>query len=137
MSASADVIALVRQWIAKAEEDLRTAEHTLTLKRRCPFATVCFHAQQCIEKYLKALLASLSIDFPRIDDLAELVALLPAGYTIPLLPAQMERLTDYATVTRYPGEREPLTRADAKEAIASARAARRAVRGYLPKDALT
>jgi hypothetical protein len=49
----------------------------------------------------------------------------------------MERLTDYATVTRYPGEREPLTRAGAKEAIALARAARRAVRGYLPKDALT
>jgi HEPN domain-containing protein len=113
MSASADVIALVRQWVAKAEEDLRTAEHTLTLKRRCPFATVCFHAQQCIEKYLKALLASLSIDFPKIHDLAELVALLPAGYTI------------------------PLTRADAKEAIALARAARRAVRGYLAKDAVT
>jgi HEPN domain-containing protein len=48
----------------------------------------------------------------------------------------MERLTDYATVSRYPGEREPLTRADAKEAVALARTARRAVRGYLPKAAL-
>lgn len=45
-----------RAWIKKAEGDLKTAEHTLTLKERCPFDTVCFHAQQCAEKYLKALL---------------------------------------------------------------------------------
>lgn len=45
-----------RAWIKKAEGDLKTAEHALTLKERCPFDTVCFHAQQCAEKYLKALL---------------------------------------------------------------------------------
>ena len=45
-----------RAWIKKAESDLKTAEHTLTLKENCPFDTVCFHAQQCAEKYLKALL---------------------------------------------------------------------------------
>ena len=43
----------VRQWVAKAENDLRNAEHTLTLQEECPFDTVCFHAQQCAEKYLK------------------------------------------------------------------------------------
>ena len=45
-----------RAWVKKAESDLKTAEHTLTLKERCPFDTVCFHAQQCAEKYFKALL---------------------------------------------------------------------------------
>ena len=45
----------VRQWIEKAEGDLRNAEHTLTLEQDCPLDTVCFHAQQCAEKYLKAL----------------------------------------------------------------------------------
>ncbi|MGA2770210.1 MAG: HEPN domain-containing protein [Bryobacteraceae bacterium] len=28
----------------------------MTLQEDCPFDTVCFHAQQCVEKYLKALL---------------------------------------------------------------------------------
>jgi HEPN domain-containing protein len=49
----------VRQWIEKAEHDLRNAEHTLTLRDEdCPFDTVCFHAQQCVEKYLKGWLSS-------------------------------------------------------------------------------
>lgn len=42
------------EWVAKAEEDLKTAAHTLKLGRSCPTATVCFHAQQSVEKYLKA-----------------------------------------------------------------------------------
>jgi predicted nucleotidyltransferase len=48
--------ALVRGWVVKAEHDLRNAEHTLTLEEDCPLDTVAFHAQQCVEKYLKALL---------------------------------------------------------------------------------
>jgi len=30
-------------WIKKAENDLKTAEHILTLKENCPFDIVCFH----------------------------------------------------------------------------------------------
>ncbi len=45
MSAPPEVIRVVRQWVEKAAEDLITAEHTLTLRERCPFSTVCFHAQ--------------------------------------------------------------------------------------------
>ena len=56
MSASPEVAQVVRQWVERAEEDLVNAEHTLTLEENCPVGTVCFHAQQCAEKYLKALL---------------------------------------------------------------------------------
>ena len=47
---------VIKQWIEKAEEDYKNAEYTLTLEEDCPVSTVCFHSQQCIEKYLKALL---------------------------------------------------------------------------------
>jgi HEPN domain-containing protein len=67
----------VRQWNEKAEHDIRNAEHTLTLKKNCPFDTVCFHAQQCAEKYLKALLVSRSIPFPKTHDLRILMQLVP------------------------------------------------------------
>jgi HEPN domain-containing protein len=44
------------EWVKKAEDDLKTAAHTLKLGKTCPTNTVCFHAQQCVEKYLKAYL---------------------------------------------------------------------------------
>ena len=50
---------VVAQWVSRAEEDLTAAEYLLTMGEQCPFATVCFHAQQVVEKYLKALLASV------------------------------------------------------------------------------
>jgi hypothetical protein len=48
--------AIAREWIIKAENDLKTAAHTLKMVRGCPTDIVCFHAQQCVEKYLKAFL---------------------------------------------------------------------------------
>lgn len=58
----------VRQWVEKADHDLRNADHTLTLHdEECPFDTVCFHAQQCAEKYLKGWLVYSNVDFPRIS----------------------------------------------------------------------
>ncbi len=50
-------VAVVRGWVAKAENDLRNAAHALKLGKMCPTDTVGFHARQCVEKYLKALLA--------------------------------------------------------------------------------
>jgi HEPN domain-containing protein len=75
---------LVRAWIDKAEEDYRCFQHTLKMADDCPFDTVCFHSQQCVEKYLKARLVSLGIDFPKIHDIAAIIKLLPAGTQIPL-----------------------------------------------------
>jgi hypothetical protein len=46
MRAPDPVLALVREWLAKADNDLTTAAHTLTLGASSPTDTVCFHAQQ-------------------------------------------------------------------------------------------
>jgi len=48
---------LVRAWVLKAEHDLLNIENNLAAQE-IPWDTVCFHAQQCGEKYLKALLVS-------------------------------------------------------------------------------
>ena len=127
-----DVLPLVKQWIAMAEEDFRNADYTLTMPRDCPCSTVCFHAQQAVEKYLKALLLLRSIPFPRSHDIGELVGPLPASVPFPLTPEEQQRLTDYAVVTRYPGEWEPIDRAEAMEAVHLARQARAALQSALP-----
>ncbi len=46
---------LVRAWVLKAEHDLLNIKNNLAAPE-VPWDTVCFHAQQCSEKYLKALL---------------------------------------------------------------------------------
>jgi HEPN domain-containing protein len=48
----------------------------------CPFDTVCFHAQQCAEKYLKALLLQAGSEPPKTHDLRLLLQRLPADLAI-------------------------------------------------------
>ena len=97
-------IAIAREWTIKAENDFKAASHTLKISRGCPTDIVCFHAQQCVEKYLKAFLVIKNIDFPRTHDIEYLVSLLPENIWLRLSIEEQRRLTAYATVTRYPGD---------------------------------
>jgi HEPN domain-containing protein len=65
MNAAPEVIHVVRQWLNKAEEDFTTAQYLLTLKEKCPFGIVTFHAQQCAEKYLKSAFDAACCAFPQ------------------------------------------------------------------------
>ena len=44
MSVDDRVVDVARGWVDKAENDLKTAVHTLTITDDCPTDTVCFHA---------------------------------------------------------------------------------------------
>lgn len=135
MAASEHLLAVVRGWIDKAENDLKNAAITLRAGEECPTDTVAFHAQQCAEKYLKAYLAYKGTEFPRIHDIGELIAL-ATGLRVPLPVEEQRRLTAYGTVTRYPGDYETVSLAEAKRAVAMARRVRRAVRQDLPPEVL-
>lgn len=95
MTEPLDVLEIVRQWVRKADADLLNASTMLRLDDQCPTDTVCFHAQQCVEKCLKACLVRAGIRFPRHHDIGELIALLPPGCSLGLAPEEQERLTDY------------------------------------------
>lgn len=136
MNETPENIRAVRQWVEKAEHDLRNAEHTLTLKEDCPFDTVCFHAQQCVEKYLKGLLLVHSVDFPKTHDLRVLMQLAASHCQLGLQIIEIVALNRYTVEARYPGDWEPITRREAEEAVAMARKAREAVRARLPKEAV-
>lgn len=58
------IITVVSEWVNKAENDLKNAVYTLEMGEECPTDRVCFHAQQVVEKYLKALLVLNGIPFP-------------------------------------------------------------------------
>jgi len=50
-----------RQWISKAEGDFHVAERELSVTDQPSYDAICFHAQQCSEKYLKAFLSEQGV----------------------------------------------------------------------------
>ena len=44
------------EWVAKAEGDFATAGREMRARKNPNYDAVCFHTQQCAEKYLKAVL---------------------------------------------------------------------------------
>jgi HEPN domain-containing protein len=130
------LITVLREWLAKADNDLLNATHTLTLGAACPTDTACFHAQQCVEKYLKALLVFRAIPFPMTHNIHLLRALLPPKLRPKLDRKVQDKLTTYATVRRYPGSGPDITLTEARRSVAVARRVRREVRRHLPRAAL-
>ena len=69
------------------------------------FDGICFHAQQCAEKYLKARLCEADISFPRIHDLTALLeAVLPVEPDWELQRENLAYLSEFAVAYRYPGD---------------------------------
>ncbi len=130
------VITVIREWLVKAENDLKTAVHTLTLGQDCPTDTVCFHVQQCVEKHIKALLVLRATPFSKTHNIRVLRALLPPKLRPKLDRKVQDRLTRYATVLRYPGAGPDVPLTEARKAVAIARRVRKEVRKHLPRAAL-
>jgi HEPN domain-containing protein len=130
-----DVLLVVQQWVQKAENDLQTAGFLLQLEEEGPTDSICFHAQQCVEKHLKALLVFHGVEFPRTHNLGVLIARLPQQTRPRLTIEEQELLTEYATTTRYPGDYEPIAFDEARSAVRLARRARKEVRRQLPRQA--
>ena len=137
MNAPHETLREVRRWVAKAENDLANAKNTLKMKKNCPFDTICFHAQQCAEKYLKALLVYESIEFPKTHDVRALLHLVPAWSQLALETKEAVKLNRYAVESRYPDDWDEFTRAEAEKAVDVALKVRKAVRDKLPRQAWT
>jgi len=119
----------VRQWIKKAEGDLRSARLLMAADPPEPDA-VAFHAQQTVEKYLKAYLVHLGIDPPRTHDLITLFDLIaPHDDCLEPLRESARPLSPLAVQVRYPFAEA--TAEEARKALGYAEDISRAVRGYL------
>lgn len=65
-------------------------------------AIACFHAQQAVEKALKAVMTSGRIAYPRTHNLEELANLIAdQGIALPLTPREFRRLNPFAVQFRY------------------------------------
>jgi HEPN domain-containing protein len=106
-----------QEWIRHAMSDLRMAEIALD-NPGILFEDACFHAQQCAEKALKALLTHLDISFPRTHAIEVLLDLLSSsGIEVPPIIDVADVLSQYAVQTRYPGKWEAIDREETEKAI--------------------
>jgi HEPN domain-containing protein len=121
---------ITREWVEKAEGDFATAERELIVTVDPNYDAVCFHAQQCAEKYLKARLQEAGIPFGKTHDLpVSLNMLLPVESTWGAMLSDLQTLSAYAVAYRYPGDSADVV--DATDAVNKCRNVRRVVRGSL------
>lgn len=126
------VLHKVKQWLIHGDEDLRLAVHAMTLQgEEPPYRPIAYHAQQCAEKYLKAFLVYCVVDFPYTHNISILLELCGEHADWPVELQDSEQLTLYSITTRYPGEDEQISEAEAKQAIELAQQVRTRVRTAL------
>jgi HEPN domain-containing protein len=105
-----------REWVQKAEQDYVLAEHGR--RSRIPVHDgVCFHCEQCAEKYLKALMEEQGLHIPKIHDLDLLLNVLgPHHPALRSVGRGLLFLSAFAVDIRYPGNR-----ASKRQAVAAFR----------------
>nr|VFJ91333.1 MAG: HEPN domain-containing protein [Candidatus Kentron sp. H]VFJ93958.1 MAG: HEPN domain-containing protein [Candidatus Kentron sp. H]VFJ99171.1 MAG: HEPN domain-containing protein [Candidatus Kentron sp. H] len=131
-----EILMVVKEWVEKAEDDYRAAAHLLSMADGpIPYTIICFHAQQCVEKYLKAILVDHSLHVPKTHDIEEIVRLLPASLSFNPTAAQMRHLTSFAVDFRYPGG-DVTGKVDAEEIMAITGALRASARATLPAEVI-
>ena len=93
--------AFTKEWLKAARDDLLTVEEILDN----PHLThiVAFHAQQCIEKSMKAIIEENEIDIPKIHKLVKLYE--KVSFSLDSLDEEMMSVLDGLYIeSRYPGD---------------------------------
>src|SRR5260370_30145780 len=119
--------------IDKAEGDFATAQRELDAIDHPNHDAVCFHAQQCAEKYLKAFLQEADMPLLKTHDLADLLnsalSIEPAWTS---MAPDLNALSAFAVEYRYPGESANLD--EAREALQKCQEVRQIIRRAMHLD---
>ncbi|MCX7012147.1 MAG: HEPN domain-containing protein [Candidatus Sumerlaeota bacterium] len=111
-----------RAWLVRAKADLALAEAAVDAPR-IQLEDICYHTQQAAEKAAKSVLLLRQGAIPRIHDLERLLDLCAqTGVSVPSQVRAASRLSDYASLTRYPGDYNPVDRTEVQQAMETAQA---------------
>ena len=104
-------------WLARAESSFAHAK-VGRVSKKIMYEDLCFNCQQAAEKAIKAILVHNNWNFPWTHDIEALLKLLKSkDVDIPPVIFQSEKLYRYATKSRYPGDEDPVTAKEYKEAL--------------------
>jgi HEPN domain-containing protein len=112
---------ILRQWLEKGKDDLRSAEYLSTMHYPTPDEIICYHCQQSAEKYLKAFLFFCDIEPDKTHDLKYLLEICKKQNTeFSVLSSNVYVLNKYGTLPRYPNELG-INNEDMKNALVNAK----------------
>ncbi len=104
------------EWLDRARSNLERSR-VERKSRYIKYEDMCYDCQQCVEKALKALMVFEGIEFEWTHNIGVLIKNLEArGIVVPDIVKKSASLSVYAVRTRYPGEEEPVTKKEFKEA---------------------
>jgi HEPN domain-containing protein len=116
---------IVKLWCLKADNDLKAGKDELSTENPAT-DTVCFHMQQCVEKYLKAFLVYHGKEITKTHNLALLlqqcIDIDPSFEKLKAIGAAI--LTAYAVNSRYPDDFYIPTQPESQQAVNIAEDAR-------------
>ena len=108
-----------KEWVEIASQDLASAKYLVSMKP-VPLEIICYHCQQCAEKYMKAYLVFRNKEVIKTHDLISLYKeLIELDITFEEIKNECIDLTDFSITTRYPYKLE-LDKIDMEKAIMDA-----------------
>lgn len=93
----------IKNWLFRANEDIAVIESLASINFEFYTNTICFHAQQASEKYLKAYLIYKDIDFPKTHDL-DFLLMECQKIDKHSFDIDLKSLTDFGVSIRYPDD---------------------------------
>ncbi|NHB68445.1 HEPN domain-containing protein [Perlabentimonas gracilis] len=99
-----DIKDYIEKWIFRANEDFAVCQHLASVNIEQYSSTICFHAHQAVEKYLKAFLTYKGVDFPRTHDLDYLLAECSSVDNNSFNDIDLKELSEFGVIIRYPDD---------------------------------
>jgi HEPN domain-containing protein len=93
----------LKNWLFRANEDILVIENLFESEPEMFSSSICFHAQQAVEKFLKAFLVYHDIDFPKTHDL-DFLLLECKKINDKIFDIDLGSLTDFGVSIRYPDD---------------------------------
>ncbi len=93
---------IVKRWFSKGDNDLKNIQNNLE-SEDIPTDTICFHAQQAIDKYIKGALVYFDQDISKAHDLVKLLTEIASFIPeLSVMEEDLEKITEFAVEVRYP-----------------------------------
>lgn len=93
----------MNNWIYRAREDISVMENLAKAGIEYYTSTICFHAQQAVEKYLKSFLIFHDTDFPRTHDV-DFLLIECQKIDFNNFQFDFKSLTEFGVSVRYPDD---------------------------------
>ncbi len=93
----------IKNWLFRANEDIAVISSLVKSGTQYYTSTICYHAQQASEKFLKAYLVFHDVDFPKTHDL-DFLLLECQNIDNKAFIIELKSLTDFGVSVRYPDD---------------------------------